>query len=156
MIGHTLGYSAIQACCDNRQGTALASALHSHILSIPFGERGKEVDAAHQSLIHMAHVVAVLIFQAIGKIAPVCIVESLAYLLEGFGRKTWVEAMDFYLEADESVLGIILIAQGSFKQWRKTNILQGITIRKSLIIYSLNTGEKCEISDEARDGSPNE
>ena len=104
----------------------------------------------------MAHVVAVLIFQAIGKISPVCIVESLTYLQEGFGRKTWVEAMDFYLEADESVLGIILIAQGSFKQWRKTNILQGITIRKSLIIYSLNTGEKCEISDEARDGSPNE
>ena len=156
MIGHTLGYSAIQACCDYRQGTALASALHSHILAIPLWKRRQEVDAAHQSLIHMAHVVAVLIFQAIGKIAPVSIVESLAYLLEGFGRKTWVEAMDFYLEADESVLGIILIAQGSFKQWRKTNILQGITIRKSLIIYSLNTGEKCEISDEARDGSPNE
>ena len=60
----------------------------------------------------MAHVVAVLIFQSIGKIAPVSIVESLAYLLEGFGRKTWVEAMDFYLEADESVLSIILVAQG--------------------------------------------
>ncbi len=113
MIGHALGYSAIQACCDNRQGTALTSALHSHILSVPFGERGKEVDAAHQSLIHMAHVVAVLIFQAIGKIASVSIVESLAYLLEGFGRKAWVESMDFYLEADESVLGIILVAQGS-------------------------------------------
>ena len=112
MIGHTLGYSAIQTCCDYRQGAALTSALHSHILSVPFGERGKEVDAAHQSLIHMAHVVAVLIFQAIGKIAPVSIVESLAYLLEGFGRKTWVEAMDFYLETDESVLGIILVAQG--------------------------------------------
>lgn len=137
MIGHTLGYSAIQTCCDNRQGTALASALHSHILSVPFGERGKEVDAAHQSLIHMAHVVAVLIFQAIGKITAVSIVESLAYLLKGFGRKTWVKTMNLYLEADKSVLGIILIAQGSFKRWRKTNILQGITIRKSSIIYSL-------------------
>ena len=112
MIGHTLGYSAIQACCDNRQGTALTSALHSHILSVPFGERGKEVDAAHQSLIHMAHVVAVLIFQSIGKITAVCIVESLAYLLEGFDRKTWIEAMNLYLEADKSVLGIILVAQG--------------------------------------------
>ena len=156
MIGHTLGYSAIQACCDNRQGTALTAALYSHILTIPLWKRCQEVDAAHQSLIHMAHVVAVLIFQSIDKIAAVCIVESLAYLLEGFGRKTWIEAMDFYLEADKSVLGIILVAQGSFKHWRKTNILQGITIRKSLIIYSLNTGKKCEISDEARDGSPNE
>ena len=104
----------------------------------------------------MLYIIAVLIFQSIGKITPVSIVESLAYLLEGFGRKTWIKTMNLYLEADESVLGIILIAQGSFKQWRKTNILQGITIRKSLIIYSLNTGEKCEISDEARDGSPNE
>lgn len=156
MIGHTLGYSAIQACCDNRQGTALASALHSHILSVPLWKRRQEVDAAHQSLIHMAHVVAVLIFQSIGKIAPVSIVDSIAYLLKGFGRKTWVKTMNLYLEADESVLGIILVAQGSFKHWRKTNILQGITIRKSLIIYSLNTGKKCEISDEARDGSPNE
>ena len=111
MVSHALGYSSIQACCDNCQGAALASALHSHILSIPFWERGKEVDAAHQSLIHMAHVVAVLIFQAIGKISPVCIVESLTYLQEGFGRKTWVEAMDFYLEANESVLCIILVAQ---------------------------------------------
>lgn len=34
MIGHTLGYSAIQACYDNRQGAALASALHCHILSV--------------------------------------------------------------------------------------------------------------------------
>ena len=112
MIGHTLGYSAIQTCCDNCQGAALASALHSHILAIPLWKRRQEVDAAHQSLIHMAHVVAVLIFQAIGKITAVSIVESLAYLLEGFGRKTWIEAMDFYLEADESVLGIILVAQG--------------------------------------------
>ena len=110
MISHALGYSAIQACCDNRQGTALASALYSYILSVPFGERGKEVDAAHQSLINMLHIIAVLIFQSIGKITAVCIVESLAYLLEGFGRKTWVEAMDFYLEADESVLGIIFSA----------------------------------------------
>lgn len=60
----------------------------------------------------MLHIIAVLIFQSIGKITAVCIVESLAYLLKGFGRKTWVEAMDFYLEADKSVLGIILIAQG--------------------------------------------
>ena len=112
MIGHTLGYSAIQACCDNCQGAALASALHSHILAIPLWKRRQEVDAAHQSLIHMAHVVAVLIFQSIGKITAICIVESLAYLLKGFGRKTWIEAMDFYLEADESVLGIILVAQG--------------------------------------------
>ena len=53
MIGNTLGYSAIQACSNNRQGSALASALHSHILTIPFRNGGQEVDAAHQSLINM-------------------------------------------------------------------------------------------------------
>jgi hypothetical protein len=44
----------------------------------------------------------------------------------------------------------------SFKRWRKTNILQGITIKKARSSILSNTGEKCEVSDEARDGSSNE
>ena len=31
------------------------------------------------------------------------------YLLECFGWETWVETMNLYLEADESVLGVIFI-----------------------------------------------
>ena len=58
----------------------------------------------------MPHIITVLIFQSIGKITTVCIVESLAYLLECFGWETWVETMNLYLEADESVLGVIFIA----------------------------------------------
>ena len=110
MIGNTLGYSAIQACCNNRQGSTLASTLHSHILSIPFRKGCQEVDAAHQSLIHMAHVIAVLIFQSVSQIAPVSVIESLTYLLEGFGRDARIKTMNLYLEADESILGIILVA----------------------------------------------
>ena len=58
----------------------------------------------------MAHVVAVLIFQSVRQISAVCIVESPAYFIEGFGRDARVETMNLYLEADESVLGLIFIA----------------------------------------------
>ena len=58
----------------------------------------------------MLHIIAVLIFQSIGKITAVCIVESLAYFIEGFCRDARVETMNLYLEADKSILGIILIA----------------------------------------------
>ena len=58
----------------------------------------------------MAHVVAVLIFQSVRQISAVCIVESPAYFIEGFGRDARVETMNLYLEADESVLGVIFIA----------------------------------------------
>ena len=58
----------------------------------------------------MAHVVAVLIFQSVRQISAVCIVESPAYFIEGFGRDARVETMNLYLEADKSVLGVIFIA----------------------------------------------
>ena len=58
----------------------------------------------------MAHVVAVLIFQSVRQISAICIVESPAYFIEGFGRDARVETMNLYLQADEAILGIIFIA----------------------------------------------
>ena len=112
MIGHTLGNSLIESCRDESQSATLTATLHSHILAIPLWERSQEVDAAHQSQIYMLHIVAILILQSIGEITAIGIIESLAYLIECTGRKTRIQAMNLYLEADESVLGIILVAQG--------------------------------------------
>ena len=110
MIGHAECHPFVESCSHQCQGPALRTSLHSHVASVPFGQRREQVDGAYQSQINSLHVVVVAVVESVLKIT-VGVAHHLADLGKLFGGHAGVESVYFHLHADEPVLGIVAVAQ---------------------------------------------
>lgn len=62
----------------------------------------------------MAHIVVVAVVEAVFEIVVAFCGEGPLYVGEGVGGEAGVDAVNFHLKAEESVLGVVFMAQGFF------------------------------------------
>lgn len=111
MVGSTKRDALVKTCGNNSQCTSLRTSLNSHIPTVPFGQRRQQVNTTHACQIDTLHIVVVAVVEPLAEIAVGVCIEGAADFVKLLSAHARVQSVDFHFQTDESVFGIILVAQ---------------------------------------------